>query len=470
MKHTIFREYDIRGIVGQELILEEVYQLGKAIIRYCLQKKPDGKTVLVGRDGRLSSEKMFEELSKAIIDNGLSLIDGGMIPSPTLYFGMHTGTADFGLMITASHNPPEYNGIKIMVGTQTIYGNEIQIIKNFFYNNDHKALLLTQKGVIIDGSDIKKKYITFLLSHFPALHNLSMNFIIDCAHAVGSSIIKELVNIFNWPNCHLLFDTIDGRFPAHEADPTVEKNMDALKNSVIKNHATVGIGLDGDADRMAAITETGGLLLGDQLLAIFGNSIDTSVKKKGVVINVTMSDALVEFFAKDNVPVYIAPTGHAVIKKHMEIHDAIIGAEGSCHFFFKDRYFGYDDGIYAALRLLEYLVQSGKKMSELAHILPERYSSKEYRIPCQEDTKLKIMDHLTTEFKNNPSVSCVFIDGIRVVCAHGWAIVRPANTQPVLSMRFESRTQAGLIAIKKIYTQILQPFLPHIETVLQETQ
>ncbi|QQR53342.1 phosphomannomutase/phosphoglucomutase [bacterium] len=464
MTDSVFREYDIRGIVGSELIVSDVYQLCKAILYYFLQKNEHGKTILIGRDGRRSSDEIFTHLCKAVIDSGLEVMDAGVIPSPVLYFGMYNRYADFGLMITASHNPADYNGIKMLVGTHSVYGQEIRNIRTYFH--EKKQPLTKNNGKKNDFSLLKKTYIDFLLQHFSSLSGLTLPIVFDCAHAVAGSIIKELVKQFHWNNCTVLFDTIDGSFPAHEADPTVEKNMQDLKKTVLEKKAAIGIGFDGDADRMAAVTEAGQLLLGDTLLAVFSQTIDPTLKKRGIVINVTMSDGLHELFAKQQVPVFVSPTGHAIIKQYMDNHDAVLGGEGSCHFFFKDRYFGYDDGIYAALRLLETVVQSHKKISELATILPKRMSSKEYRIPCPDTIKNSIMDMLRKTFQHDKNVTCLFIDGIRITYPFGWAIIRPANTQPVLSMRFEAHTNETLMDIKHIFLTLLQPFLHDSITII----
>lgn len=456
MQDTVFREYDIRGVVDSELLLSDMYQLGRAIFAYCLDQKAS-KTVLLGQDGRISSPIIAQYIINAALDSGLHVVNIGVVPSPVVYFGMHQQKGDIGIMITASHNPGHYNGIKIMLGDRCIWGKEIQIIKQYF--TEFRQTSISQAGDLHKDNDFVQVYVNYLVQHFPILHNNSLPIIFDCGNAVAGVVMPLLIQKFNWSNARLLYENIDGSFPAHEADPTVAKNMQHLKDAVMQNAACVGIGFDGDADRMAAVSETGTLLLGDVLLAIFAMALPEGVRHKGIVFNVTMSSGLQELCTNNKVPFFMTPTGHAIIKESMKKNQAVLGGEGSCHFFFADRYFGYDDGIYAALRLLETMIITRKNLSELAAALPKRYSSCEYRVSCPDNYKKNVVEKVKDAFMLNAHARLLTIDGVRAEFDIGWGIVRAANTQPAVSMRFESTTKEGLLEIKKLFYAILKPHL-----------
>ncbi|HTM06276.1 MAG TPA: phosphomannomutase, partial [Patescibacteria group bacterium] len=263
MQDTVFREYDIRGIVDSELSLSQVYQLGRAIFAYCLDQKAS-KTVLLGQDGRISSPLIARKLIDAALDSGLDVVDIGLVPSPVLYFGMYQNKGDIGIMITASHNPGQYNGIKIMLGTECIWGKAIQQIKSYFY--EKKQINVSQNALLTHNKKLVDEYISYLIQNFPVLQNSTLSMVFDCGNAVAGVVMPMLVNRFGWSNATLLYEKIDGNFPVHEADPTVEANMKNLKKAVLENNADLGIGFDGDADRVGAISDTGKLFLGDVLL------------------------------------------------------------------------------------------------------------------------------------------------------------------------------------------------------------
>jgi phosphomannomutase / phosphoglucomutase len=457
MKDTVFREYDIRGIVDSELSLSHMYQLGRAIFAYCSDQKKTSKTVLLGQDARISSPLIAHELKNAAIDSGLQVIDIGIVSSPVVYFSMHQQKGDIGIMITASHNPGQYNGIKIMLGMECIWGKAIQEIKSYFHAN--KQICVSQTALITHDKGMIEEYSNYLVEQFPVLHNSNFSMVFDCGNAVAGVVMPVLIKKFGWSNATLLYEDLDGNFPMHEADPTVEHNMQDLKRVVLEKNAAVGIGFDGDADRMGAVSEQGVLFLGDVLLVIFAMALPEYISKQGVVFNVTMSSALQELFDKHKIPVFMVPTGHSIIKESMKKNGAAIGGESSCHFFFADRYFGYDDGIYAALRLLEIMVVSQKTLTQLAEVLPKRYSSREYRIACSDDYKKVLVDKVKDAFAQQNDAQLLTIDGVRVIFPFGWGIVRAANTQPVISMRFESVTQEGLLEIKKRFYTFLKPYM-----------
>ena len=264
MQESIFREYDIRGKVGSEIIIDQVYDLTRAIAFYLVQKNPALKIIVVGMDGRISSPAIKESMIRALCDGGFNVIDIGLCPSPVLYFGMHTLAADAGLMITASHNPKEYNGIKILLGTQTIWGNQIKEIGRA-YRQKNFLPVSSSKGTVKKYSLIND-YIAWLKSHFSSLVGMPLAAVIDCGNATGSTVIPILIQKMQWKSVQALCAEVDGTSCNHEADPTIEKNMLDVKKALATTYAMIGIGLDGDCDRMDAMTKSGFLVPGDQSL------------------------------------------------------------------------------------------------------------------------------------------------------------------------------------------------------------
>lgn len=464
MKDTIFREYDIRGKVGQDLLLEELYNLGCALAVYFKSQDRLVRTIVLGMDGRSHSAQIKSEISRALTDSGFDVIFIGMCPSPVLYFALHSLPVDAGLMITASHNPKEYNGIKISCGINAVWGVEIQKIKQLY--KERKKIIAQKKGsekvhLLIPD------YIEYLVNQFSHLKDSTLSIVFDCANAVSGLVIPDLVTKMGWKNARVLYADIDGDFPNHEADPVVVENMRHVKHLLAITDAQIGIGFDGDADRMCAMTKDGVLLSGDRLLAIFAQEMIKHNANLSVVFNVTTSSGLIELLEQWGADAYMVQTGHAIVKEKMHQTGAQLGGEVSCHFFFQDRYFGYDDGIYAALRLIEIVEITGKTLTELVSIFPKKELSREYRIACAEELKKNVVDAVRAHFLSRTDVSLVTIDGVRVTYKNGWGIVRAANTQPALSARFESDTKEGIAYIKKDFISVLEKYLsPEVLKIL----
>ncbi len=456
MHHSIFREYDIRGKVGTELIIDDVYNLTRAIMMYFVRQKPGLKTVLVGRDGRVSSPAIQDAMVGALQDCGFDVIVLGICPSPVLYYGLYTFNVDAGLMITASHNPKEYNGIKLLLGTKTIWGSQIKEIYDL-YKEEQLVPIAKVRGSI-KSHNLIDEYVAAMHNYFPSLVGMKLPIIIDSGNGAGGSVLPQLVERMQWKNVQLLCVEVDGTYPNHEADPTIQKNMVDVKAALKKTDAAVGIGLDGDCDRMDAMTKKGFLVPGDQLLALFAQDFLKDNPHAAIVFDVKCSQGLVELLQQWHAKPYISPCGHAIIKEKMNEHTALLGGELSCHFFFEDRYFGYDDGIYAMMRLLEIIVKSGKPLDELLRIFPKKISSPEIRIPSTDEEKFKIVEHLKKEFGKRKDVELITIDGVRAHFPYGWTSIRVSNTQPVLSVRFESDSLQGFEKIKKDIFEALAPY------------
>lgn len=452
MKDTIFREYDIRGKVANEFVIEQAYTLARAIAYYFKQQKPDIKTLAVGMDGRTHSPAFKEEVVRGLIDSGLNVIFIGTCPSPVLYFALHMLPVDGGLMITASHNPKEYNGIKMSLGKESVWGNQIVAIRNAY--KAKKQINSSTIGTVQEHA-VVPLYIDWLATHFAHLKGMTMSAVIDCGNGAAGTVLPELITAMQWPHVQLLYPEVDGNYPNHEADPTHEPNMADVKQLLVTTDVSVGIGLDGDCDRMAAMTKSGELILGDKLLALFAQPILQKHPGAPVVFDIKSSSGLIELLKQWGANPVVSATGHTNIKEQMKEYDALLGGELSCHFFFHDHYFGYDDGIYALMRLFELLINTGKSLDQLLMVFPHKFSSIEYRIACPDEKKQSIITYVTDVFRSRSDAHILTLDGVRVTMPYGWGLVRASNTQPMLSLRFESDTQVGLQKIKSDVIDVL---------------
>lgn len=456
MQNSIFREYDIRGVVGVELDIEQVYDLTRAILFYFATQNVPVKKVAVGMDGRISSPAIKDRMISALTDSGIEVIFIGVCPSPVLYFALHQLPVDAGLMITASHNPKEYNGIKISLGTKTIWGMQIQEIKKIFFAKQFLPLQDIPASVI--EYPLITEYIQWIKQHFADLINCDTPFIIDCGNGAGAAVIPELIKAMGWKNVRQQCCIVDGTYPNHEADPTSAKNVLDVKQLLATTDAAFGIGLDGDADRMGALTKNGKLVLGDQLLVLFAQEVLATHPHTAIVFDVKMSQGVVDLITKWQGRPIMSPCGHALVKEHMSKNNSLLGGELSCHFLFADDYFGFDDGIYAMMRLLRIVKTTGKSLEELISIFPHRFSTPDVRIECNENQKKEIIAHLIKELEKIPGANLLTIDGVRVTFSYGWGIIRASNTQPMINMRFESDTQEGLARIAEYGIMILKPY------------
>lgn len=452
MKQSIFREYDIRGIVGTELMIDSVYDLGRAIAFYLVQLNHRVKTVAVAMDAREHSPAIKKELCRALADSGLDVIFIGVCTSPMMYFATYTMSIDAGIMVTASHNPKEYNGLKVCLGTQSLWGDQIREIGKLFYEKKH---LIADKAGTYTEHSIKDSYIAWHVEKFNHLRDIDLPMVIDCGNGSAGVVIPEIVATMGWKNAQLLCEVVDGNFPNHQADPTSLKNMQDVKHALQTTDAIVGIGFDGDADRMGAMTKEGELVAGDKLIALFAQPMIKEHPAMTVVYNVVCSQGLTELLASWGAQSVITPVGHSIIEESMHKTHALLGGETSCHFFFKDRHFGYDDGIYAMFRLIELLVQSKKTLTELLKVFPHKVTSPEYRVPCDEDNKYAIVQEVKSLFFQQKNVQILAIDGVRVTMDYGWGIIRASNTQPVLSIRFEANTESDLQQVKEDFVAVL---------------
>lgn len=448
----VFKEYDLRGKVGIDFKPEDFYDLGRALGTYFSNQKKTVRTIALGMDGRTHSPALKESLSKALVDEGFDVIFIGTCTTPVLYFTLHTMDVDAGLMITASHNPAEYNGVKIMLGKECVFGSAIKTIQNIYTTKAFKEKKASGSYKEIDAL---KSYVDWLVQHFSHLKEQDMPIVFDCGNGAAGTVMPQLIEKMGWKNAHLLYADVDGTYPHHIADPTVDAYMQDLKAEVVTKKASLGIAFDGDCDRMAPVTKQGVLIPGDRLLALFSKPLLENHAEAAIVFDVAASTGLIDLITSWGGKPHMSRTGHAHIKAAMKEHNALLGGEISCHFMFKDRYFGYDDGVYAALRLIELLQQTGKPLEELLAIFPQRATSPTYRLHCPYEKRDTILHMLKENLAQKDDAQLLFVDGIRVNLAEGWALIRPSNTEEMLSMRFEGKSEQCLHAIQHEFAHLL---------------
>jgi phosphomannomutase/phosphomannomutase/phosphoglucomutase len=453
-KSVIFREYDIRGVYEKEFDLNFAELLGRAVVTYFSKKKGnDRPKIALGHDARLSSPDIVSALTRGICSSGGSVAKLGLVTTPISYFSTFAfPDIDGAIMVTGSHNPPEYNGFKISIGKSTIFGAEIKQLEKYIQAND----FLNGSGAET-SIDIFPTYLARYEKEFGRLKDLPI--VLDCGNGAAGCVARKLYEVVGLKPV-VLFEEPDGRFPNHHPDPTVEENLKDLAAAVKKNKAVVGIGFDGDADRIGVVDETGAMLYGDELIAICARFILQERAGEKIVGDVKCSDRLYHYIEKYGGSPIMWKTGHSLIKEKIKTEKAPFGGELSGHIFFADRNYGYDDALYAGLRLVEILSKTGKTLRQILADFPPAFNTPEIRIDTTEEKKVKIVQTLKdkfTEDKGNYKVN--LIDGIRISFPDGWALARASNTQPVLVLRFESATQAGLDRMRKLIESVVNPLL-----------
>ncbi len=455
MNPHIFREYDIRGVVGKDIAIDDFYDLTRAIVTYMRSQQSKLKTIVVSRDGRTSSPAIYQKVTQAIRDMGYHVADIGICPTPVMYFALHNYPCQAGLQITASHNPKEYNGIKMCIGKQSLLGSEIQHIRKL-YESKHFDTPGYRRGKI-GGVEMDVNYIAWMKNHFKHLQGLELSAIIDCGNGATCTIIPKLIAEMGFTGVKLLHAELDGNFPNHDPDPTDDANMHGMAEIMDDEpQYKLGIGFDGDGDRMAPMNSMGFMVPGDKLLAIFSKPIAQLNKGSAIVYDIKSSSGLPEMLEKWGANPCISPSGHSMIKHNMNQNKALLAGELSCHFFFGDRYFGYDDGIYAFLRLVETIHNSGQSLDQLAKDFPRKVSSPEFRIPCNEQDKSAIIASAKQFFEDRKDAALLTIDGVRAQLPYGWGLARASNKQPVICLRFESDSEEGLDKVKGDFAQALK--------------
>jgi len=447
LKPTIFREYDIRGVADTELLSADVVDLGRGL-GTLLQRK-SGRSITLGRDCRLSSPRLRDALLEGLVDSGCEVTDIGVVPTPLLYFSAVHLEADGGVMITGSHNPSEFNGFKTVCGAGTLHGESIQEVRRIIEKRD----FLHGHGSH-DDMDVIPAYLDQVAPQFEFSRRVKV--VLDGGNGTAGPVVHRL---FERLNCEVteLFFPMDGHFPNHHPDPTVPANLKHLQDAVRAQKAELGIAFDGDSDRIGAVDENGEVIYGDMLLLIFGREILTRKPGATFIGEVKCSQLLYDELKRLGGNPVMYKTGHSLIKAKMKEEHAELAGEMSGHMFFADRYFGYDDAIYAACRLIEIVARSGKPLSAQFAGLPKLVSTPEIRVDCPDEVKFQVVQHVAASFKKTHKV--IDIDGVRVLFEHGWGLLRASNTQPVLVMRFEAESQ-----------EWLKQYQREVETVLEEAK
>ncbi len=438
----IFRQYDIRGIVDNDLTPETVYFLGRGFGTYLI--KGNFKTCVIGGDARLSSPLYIEKFSKGLTECGVDVVDGGIMATPCLYWAIQHLNTDAGVMITGSHNPPEFNGFKLNIGcTGSIFGDEIQKIYDYIANED----FVSGKGTLAKEDNIVELYIQDLISRFTLEKPVKV--VIDAGNGAGGPIAPAILKGIG-ADVKELYCEQDGTFPNHHPDPTVPEYMKDLISEVKNSDYAVGIGLDGDADRIGVVDENGEMLFGDQILNIFARDFLKNNPGEKVVADVKCSKNFYDDVSAHGGKAIMYKTGHSMIKKKMSEDKIKFGGEMSGHIFFKDIYFGFDDAIYATCRFLEILSKSDKKVSQMLEDLPKVYNTPEIRFDCEDSKKFDIVEKVKLSFMEQ-NYDCIDIDGVRVNFADGWGLIRASNTQPVLVMRFEATSKKRVEELENMF-------------------
>ena len=444
---SILREYDIRGEVGKTLSQEDAYFLGRCFGTLIRDRK--GKSVALGYDGRLSSPSLAQGVSQGLCDEGISVKEIGLGPTPMLSYAIHALETDGGIMVTGSHNPPHHNGFKITIGTEPFFGEQIQNLKEIMKT-------LSQKPAVSTGThesvEIKEQYVTRLTEGLPLQKPLTV--VWDPGNGASGEIIEMLTK--NLPGNHILLNTkIDGTFPVHHPDPTVPENLIQLQQTVQLHQADLGIAFDGDGDRIGVVDGIGRILFGDQLLILYAQKLLQEIPKATIIADVKASQTLFDEIAKLGGAPIMGKTGHSLIKAKMKETKAPLAGEMSGHIFFADRYYGFDDAIYAALRLLEVLDNSEETLTQKVDQLPTPHNTPEIRFQCDDDQKFKVVEEIKNKLESSKTPFSG-IDGVRVSVPDGWWLLRASNTQDVLVARCEGKTQEALEEAQKHLTEHLK--------------
>jgi phosphomannomutase / phosphoglucomutase len=439
ISQAIFREYDIRGVAGKDLTEEVATAVAGAYAGFLAEKGVKG-AVAVGRDNRPSGQKLHKALIAGLLASGINVVDVGIVPTPLAYWSQHNLDVVGGIQITGSHNPPEYNGFKLGLGTNSVYGADIQHI----YDLAVAGKFPRGEGCL-RSEQIIDRYIDDIAGRVGKLSR-DLKVVFDCGNGAGSLVVPKLFpKLGIKPRC--LFCESDGTFPNHHPDPTVAKNLEALIAAVKKDGADLGIAFDGDADRIGVIDDRGDIIWGDYLLIVYArDALARTGKGQSIVFDVKASQALPEAVEKaGGVPV-MWKTGHSLIEQKMHDTHAPVGGEMSGHMFFSEGFYGFDDALYGAARLLRIVADSGKTVRELLADVPRFVSTAEIRVDCPDDKKFGIVEEAQKYFAARYKV--ITVDGVRVLFGDGWGLIRASNTQPVIVMRFEARTKEQLDRIQ----------------------
>ena len=439
---TIFRQYDIRGLVDKELTPAAATAVGQAYTTLAWQRLGKQPRVAVGRDNRPSGRRLAKGIAEGIAAAGGTALDVGELPTPALYFATKTLPVDGGIQVTGSHNPSEFNGFKMVLAHDAIFGDDIQVLYRLITEDQ---LVTTRGGTQAAQGAVLAAYKKAIVQrNAPLARRLKV--VVDCGNGVTSLIAVETLRELG-ADVVALFAESDGTFPNHHPDPTVLENLHDLQEAVQRENAELGIAFDGDGDRIGAVDEKGNPVLGDQLLVLFGRDL---VKRMGtgkpVIFDVKCSEILPQMLKKVGLEPVMWKTGHSFIKMKMKELGAPLAGEMSGHMFFGGDWYGFDDALFAAARLIAYQAREGGPLSRLLADLPKTYATPEIRVDCPDDQKFDVVQQAAEEFAKTYPIST--LDGVRITFPEGWGLLRASNTQPVLVMRFEATSSKTLDAYR----------------------
>ena len=438
---VIFRQYDIRGTVGSELTPQVAHAIGRAVVTLGRERMEHEPRIAVGRDNRPSGELLARAVRDGVAAAGGTAVDVGMLPTPALYFAIHALETDGGIQVTGSHNPPEFNGFKMVLAGETLHGEAIQRIRALIENDE----LRSGHGSLTTDSSILQQYVdTIWEKNGPLARPVKV--VVDCGNGVAS-LVAELTLSRLGAEVTPLFCESDGTFPNHHPDPTVVENLRDLREVVQRTGSELGIAFDGDGDRIGVVDERATVIFGDQLLLLFGRDLaERGITGAPVIFDVKCSNVLVEKLREAKLEPVMWKTGHSLIKAKMKEMNAPLAGEMSGHMFFAGDYLGFDDAIFAAARLLAYLARREGPLSRLLADLPETVATPEIRVDCAEERKFDIVRDAAKHFGERYDV--LTLDGARISFPNGWGLIRASNTQPVLVMRFEGGTESECSAYR----------------------
>jgi len=439
---VIFRQYDIRGVVGEELTAPLAHAIGRAVATMGRMRLGKTPRIAVGRDNRPSGTMLASAVRDGIARAGGTAVDVGVLPTPALYLALHVLEVDGGVQVTGSHNPPEFNGFKMVLGGSTLHGEDIQELRRLIETDE----LDSGEGSLEANATMLGRYVEAVTSRNGPIAR-PVKVVVDCGNGTAS-VVATAALVDLGADVVPLYCESDGTFPNHHPDPTVPENLVDLQDAVRKHDAELGIAFDGDGDRIGAVDETGAIVFGDQLLVLLGRDL---AERRGpghaVIFDVKCSNVLADALREAGLQPVIWKTGHSLIKAKMKETGAPLAGEMSGHMFFGDDYFGFDDALFAAARLLNYIARKGGPLSRLLADLPRTFATPELRVDCPDERKFSVVESAAEYFAARYEV--LTLDGARISFAKGWGLVRASNTQPVLVMRFEATDEEALAAYRR---------------------
>ena len=451
---SIFREYDIRGTYPSEINENSIAKIGQAIALKCIEEGVS--EICVGRDGRLSGKTLLEAMCKSLSESGIAVINIGLVTSPILYYAAKKNKSKSGVMITGSHNPKNDNGIKMVINDKPVSGTEILSLTKSINGGNNKAEIINDTNVI-------DQYITEV-THKIKLHNPNnLKVVIDCGNGAAGVVAPEL---FKNLGCEVinLFSEVDGNFPNHHPDPGKLDNLKDLINTVKKEDAALGIAFDGDGDRVGLISGKGEIVFPDKIMMLFAKDILDKNKGGEIIFDVKCSNSLADIIKQNGGKPTMSPTGHFHIKNALRKTNALLAGEMSGHIFFNDVWYGFDDGHYAGVRILDLITRSNLSIEELVSQLPQSHSTPELNINVDDENKFLIIERFARECSLDGNK--VTIDGLRIEFENGWGLLRASNTTPKLVLRFEGNTKEALNSIKTEFLNELKRICPEIDVTL----